>query len=271
MTNFERFRNLFFSFADPTVKKYCEELSRNRIWKETDQLGFYQYPKGFEQNDLRFSLLDEAINSSRYETYYDIISNGFSIIDKDFELFEKRVKFNTREAIKGVLSLCMVIADGNYVAYIENRDQPVVRNELKKLLHVATGLDHIAKVTLETHKLDIGKKIIVSKENDLKIKIIDDRSHSSRVVITIEGRNDSGQKDPLRIVSVIMGIFSIMTKDLSYQIQNTEYPCGCDHEWSPSLYPFSDFGLEKISLTPDAVKKIEYFIDKLKTQEISRQ
>jgi hypothetical protein len=122
---------------------------------------------------LRFSLLREAINSTHYERYHDIISKDFGISDKRFELFEKRIEFDTREAIERILSICMVIADGNYAVYTENKAQPVVINELKRIIHLSTGRNHEVKIALDTHRLDIGRKILASKENDLTIAIQD--------------------------------------------------------------------------------------------------
>jgi len=130
--DFQRFCNLFFDFADPTIRRYCNSLSSNRTWKKTHAIGYYKYKKGFSEFGLRTSLLEKAINSSRYIEYYNIISKDFGIKDKRFRLFETKISFDTREAIKGILTLCKGITDGNYSSFAEVKNQPVITNELKK-------------------------------------------------------------------------------------------------------------------------------------------
>ena len=271
MKNFDRFCDLFFNFADPTLKKYFDTISSNRTLNVKGQGFCYdEYTPGFDESEVRSALLGTLMNSPEYLKFQDRIAREFNVKDKTFNLCERPFSLNITKEIKRILSVSMM-ALGTFTSHTKLKNDDVMINDLKRIFHLSTEINHKVKIIVKTHKLIMNRKILSIRGNNLIIDMNNDKPDSTTILLTVTGRDNSSQKDPLRTTSIFMGILSIIKKDLSYEILDIEYPCGCEDylEYERNLYSFTDYASEKFFFTAEELEKITYFTSKLNSSDIN--
>ena len=210
------------------------------------------------------------MNSPEYLKFQDRIAREFNVKDKTFNLCERPFSLNITKEIKRILSVSMM-ALGTFTSHTKLKNDDVMINDLKRIFHLSTEINHKVKIIVKTHKLIMNRKILSIRGNNLIIDMNNDKPDSTTILLTVTGRDNSSQKDPLRTTSIFMGILSIIKKDLSYEILDIEYPCGCEDylEYERNLYSFTDYASEKFFFTAEELEKITYFTSKLNSSDIN--
>jgi hypothetical protein len=271
---FDSFRNSFFDFADPFIKKYCIKVSPDL--ESSSHYEMQWFDPNFDEFGFRMSFIDDITNSSEFANF--LYSLG--VKDNKFELFERHFEVSTKKEFGNLLSAFMMACNGKYPWYQSQKRQSSMIQLISEVFHLLVQTDHRLLIDVAIRDELIVERRQFNLDSHAEIVVSDSKNNLSTLTFKIRGKNNSHQIDPMKIVNMFMGSLLILKGKVSYASPRVHYLCGCrnfvqeeqslEQIYGLDLHPETGQVLKKSYLSSYEIIELQKFFDKLKDRNTNQ-